>query len=151
MSSLVKRMRKNGVSLIIIGHTGKDLHADLRRLCDFVKKQSKKTADLYATVKGGEGAGHVLRLDGIPDTSLDFDTEDEAQWDWGEAESEGEGLSEDDLKEWEKYRMGRLYTEVDHLEQGDIADTYDTSIPTVSRAASRFNDGDFPDYIMGPS
>jgi len=152
MSSLVKRMRKNGVSLVIIGHTGKDLHADLRRLCDFVKKQSKKTADLYATVKGGEGAGHVLRLDGIPETSLEFDTEDEAQWDWGEeVESEGEALTEDELKEWEKYRMGRLYTEVDHLTQPDIADTYDTSESTVSRAASRFEKGDFPDYIMGPA
>lgn len=151
MSSMVKKMRKNGCNMIIIGHTGKDLHADLRRLCDFVKKQSKKTVDAYATVKNGEGSGHIYRLDSVPETTLDYDTEDEAEWDWGDAVADDDGLTEEDLKEWEKYRMGRLYAEVDHLEQPDIAETYDTSESTVSRAYSRYKAGDFPEHIMGPS
>lgn len=83
MSRLVKLARKHGVNLIIIGHTGMDLHADLRRLCDYVEKPSKKTARVYLSVKRGEGAGHLFDLDGLPPArDYGFESDDEAVWSW---------------------------------------------------------------------
>jgi hypothetical protein len=145
MSSMVKKMRKNGVSMIIIGHTGMDLHPDLRRLSDFVKKQSTKTADAYASVKKGEGTGHLFRLDRIPPTSLEYDTEDEAEWEWGDAleDEKGDGLSDDEFREWRDYRIGRLYYEHDHLTQDDIAASFDVGKTTVHRACERYEADDF--------
>lgn len=136
MSSLVKKMRKNGVSMIIIGHTGMDLHADLRRLADYVEKQSLKTADVYASVKGGDGVGHQFRLDRIPPSSVDFDTEDEAEWDWGDAvdDDPANGITDEEFREWRDKRMARLYFEVPDLDQKSIANSFDVSQTTVSTA-----------------
>jgi len=83
MSRLVKLARKHGVNLIIIGHTGMDLHADLRRLCDYVEKPSQKTARVYLSVKRGQGAGHLFDLDGLPPArDYGFESDDEAVWSW---------------------------------------------------------------------
>ena len=83
MSRLVKLARKYGVNIVIIGHTGMDLHADLRRLADYVEKPSLKTARVYLSVKRGEGAGHLFDLDGLPKArSYGFESDDEAVWSW---------------------------------------------------------------------
>lgn len=148
MSSMVKKMRKNGVSLIIIGHTGMDLHPDLRRLSDYVEKTGTKTADAYASVKDGDGAGHLFRLDGIPETNLRYNTEDEAEWDWGDADTgTGDFLSDDEFRDWRDARLGRLWTEYEELSQDKLAEAFGVSKGTVNTACQRYVDGELDDFL----
>lgn len=123
MSSLVKKARKNGVNLLIIGHTGMDLHADLRRLADYVEKPSKKTARFYATVKRGEGSGHLFDLDRLPPSRKDFDTEDEAPWDWGDAldETGDDTLDPSDVQRLIAKRAAEIY-ESTEMSQNDVVE-----------------------------
>lgn len=85
---MLRMIRKNNGYLVIIGHTGKDVHPDVRRLSNYVHKTSKKTATIYEEVEGGEGDDKLKDLTGIPPTDFDFDTEEESDWEWREDEGE---------------------------------------------------------------
>jgi hypothetical protein len=118
MSRLVKLARKFGVNIVIIGHTGMDLHADLRRLSDYVTKPSLKTARVYLTVKRGEGAGHLFDLDGIPAAkTYGFDTADTASWSWSGAldgdEDDSDVLDATETKEMIARRAAVVYQKTD--------------------------------------
>lgn len=77
-SSLVKFIRKNQGKLIIIGHTGKVIHPDIRRLSNYVKKGSKKEATVFKSVDNGEGQKKKFKLENIPACSEEFDAREES-------------------------------------------------------------------------
>jgi hypothetical protein len=121
MSRLVKLSRKYGCNMIIIGHTGMDLHADLRRLADYVEKPSLKTARFYASVKRGEGQGHIMDVHGLPQArDHGFDTADEAPWSWGDAlegEQESSGLESQEVKRMIAVRAANIHERSDMTAQ----------------------------------
>lgn len=89
LGKLVKLIRKVGGNLIIIGHTGKDVHPDIRRITnDCVKKVSKKTAEYYNSVEEAEGKGHKFTISHIPRTNFSYDTREVTMWDWTMATSD---------------------------------------------------------------
>lgn len=142
MGSLVKKMRKMGVNLIVIGHDKQDVHVAIRSLCSFVSKASLKTASVYAGIKKREPTGHLFDVDGIPPTNLDFDTDDTAEWDWCEDE-EGESLVDiEDHPEWTQYRnqkIADIRSMTDEngdplIGQEDLGKAFGLSASTVSRA-----------------
>jgi hypothetical protein len=134
VSSLVKRARKSGCNFILIGHTGMDLHADLRRLADYVEKPSLKSARFYSSVKRGDGVGHLFDLGGLPETSLQYDTADEAPWDWGSAldDDDDDEVPDEVARDWRKQRIAALWHLTD-VEQSTLSAAFDVSERTVRR------------------
>ena len=142
MAPFVKKMRKMGVNMIVIGHDKGDVHPAIRAIADFVDKTGLKTASVYAGINNREPQGHLFDLDGIPPTSWSFDTDDTAEWSWGDEEEQQEsGYTE---KEWQdaiKERAGRLYAMTpDSVTLQDVAQAVSTedfgiSASTVSRWA----------------
>jgi hypothetical protein len=142
----VKKMRKKGVNMIVIGHDKGDVHPAVRSLADFVDKQGLKTASFYAGIKNREPAGHLFDLDGIPKTGWEFDTDDTADWSWGEKNErvdEDSGMSQDEFKSEVAERAARLWVQTpDDVTQADIAravstDDVSVSNSTISRYAER--------------
>ena len=82
MAPFVKRMRKLGINMIVIGHDKGDVHVAIRSLADFVDKVGLKTASFYSGISNREPTGHLFDVEGIPPTSWDFDTDDMAEWTW---------------------------------------------------------------------
>ena len=94
---LVKKFRKYKAHLIIIGHTGKDIHADTRRIInqtkrfDFIKKTGKKYATIYeSTGHDGEGHNKIIELNNLPPTDWNFDTYENTRWSWENSKTENE-------------------------------------------------------------
>ncbi len=80
---LLKKFRKYNASLIIIGHTGKDIHPEIRRLStDVIEKVSKKKAVFYDSIQDGEGRNKQLEIEEIPKTSYRYDTKELTKWKW---------------------------------------------------------------------
>jgi predicted XRE-type DNA-binding protein len=139
VSSLMKKARKNGIGgLIVIGHTGKDVHPDIRRLSDYLQKRGKTSARIYSSLrmKNDEavGVGHIMDLDRIPPTSLDYDTADSASWDWGDAldEEPDESMSEDELRDRLALRGARLWSTSD-LNQDEVAEALSVGEIEITR------------------
>jgi len=141
MAPFIKRMRKLGVNILVIGHDKKDIHVAIRSLADFVNKRGKKSATFYSSVRDREGVGELFTLAGIPSTSWEFDTDDMASWSWGSALEDGgdgeDGLGEVDvegeLREERNERIARLYAQTD-LSYRDLATAFEISNSTVSNA-----------------
>lgn len=133
VAPLVKKMRKNGVNMIVIGHDAGDIHPAIRELCDFVTKPTLKSADFYAGVSNREPQGHIFSVDGLPQTSWDFETDDMAEWSWSEEEEEEDDLlvpveevEETVRDELQTYRNGRirdLYERTD-MSQKQVGDLF---------------------------
>jgi predicted XRE-type DNA-binding protein len=146
----VKKMRKVGVNLIVVGHDKGDVHPAVRSLADFVEKPSLKTARFYAGIEQREPTGHLFDLHGLPPTSWEFDTDDVAEWTWladedGEQEEIEVGdYTEEEVREWRDERIARLYDQAD-LSQRALAEAMGVSQGLVSRAVQNIeveHDGD---------
>lgn len=133
----VKKMRKCGVNMIVIGHDRGDVHPAVRAIASFIDKTSLKSASVYDGIKSREPHGHVLSVSGIPETSWNYDTEDTADWEWDEAVSvddevtEVDGISEDEWKEWRDERIAAIYGSTD-LSQSDVGTFFGVSQTHVS-------------------
>lgn len=82
---LVKRFAKANVDAMHIGHSGMDVHPELRReniSTEFIFKTSLKTADVFARMDDDAGADLKYELEEIPDTTLNFDPDDWSPWNW---------------------------------------------------------------------
>lgn len=150
MAPFVKKMRKMGINMVVIGHDKRDVHPAIRSIADFVAKGGTKTASFYAGIKKREPTGHLFDLEGIPPTSWTYDTDDTAEWCWCD-EASGcavhgagpvdEGMSEEEWHDEIKRRAARIYVEgPEELTLDDVAsamstDAYSLSTTTVSRAA----------------
>ena len=142
MAPFVKKMRKLGVNMIVIGHDKGDVHVAIRSLADFVDKTGLKTASFYAGIKKREPTGHLFDLDGIPETGWTYDTDDMAEWDWcmGD-EEEGEAfdwdpLETDEFRDWRDERIARIYAQTE-ISQSDLGNALGVSQKTVSRAVNK--------------
>jgi hypothetical protein len=84
LRTLLQSFRKERTNLIIIGHTGKDVHPHIRRQAtDIIHKESKKTATVYSDIsEQGEGEDEQISLDGIEPTTWEFDTKEMSRWFW---------------------------------------------------------------------
>lgn len=127
LSSTLKLMRKAGVSVIIIGHTGVDIHPDVRRLSKTVWKDSKKNATVYEEIENGDPEGELFSLDKIPETGWTYDTLEETDWDWCLDDDE------EDVKAQRDRWMAKAYDAHD-LTQQEVADVFGVSEKTVRRA-----------------
>jgi hypothetical protein len=80
---LLQSFRKHNSNLLMIGHTGKDIHPHIRRQCnDVIHKESKKRAAVYDRVDDGEPSGHRFTLEGIEATDWKYDTKEMSRWFW---------------------------------------------------------------------
>ncbi|PTD94507.1 hypothetical protein C9439_02230 [archaeon SCG-AAA382B04] len=96
----IKLFRKVGETdevarIILIGHSGKDIHPAFRRLVKFkigdcIFKPSKKVARFYSNVSGGEPTGLDFEIEDIPPTEYHYDTNEPTDWSWGIDEEEKE-------------------------------------------------------------
>lgn len=77
LSNLIKLLRKHQCHLIVVGHTGKDIPKDIRRMVLFMLKESKEKATVGAGLEE-DNAGwmqikNVLwRTKNIPETSVEY-------------------------------------------------------------------------------
>jgi len=77
LSQLIKLLRKHNCHLIVVGHTGKDIPRDVRRMVMFCQKTSKKEAVIGAGLtedqKGWMKIDNVThRIENIPATSVEY-------------------------------------------------------------------------------
>lgn len=134
LGTLVKKIRKVGGNLIIIGHTGKDVHPDIRRITnDCVSKSGLKTAEYYHAVnEEGNGKGHKETISGIPQTNWnEYDTNEITNWDWSEVpeDEEMDVIEEKEQQEISKDKrdmrilkavVENEHPEIDQNEKGEI-------------------------------
>jgi len=125
MAPFVKKMRKNGINMIVVGHDRGDIHVAIRSLADFVSKPGLKKATVYQGIKSREPYGELFALDKIPETTWDFDTDDTAEWSWGSALDDDQEIDHTTLK-----RVLAL-TAADLVEEQGISQNQ--AVETVSR------------------
>jgi hypothetical protein len=123
LGKLLKLIRKVGGMMIIIGHTGKDVHPDIRRLAnDCIHKVSKKTAEFYESVNEAEGVDLKETISGIPETNWSYNTTEVCIWSWDDVPGDklmdsGEAIQETKQSTEKRYiEMARAYVKNDHEE-----------------------------------
>ena len=98
LGKTINLIRKSFSSIIVIGHTGMDVHPDIRRKCThLMRKKGKKDVEIRERVDTGDGEGEIqttARVGGIPPTNWVYDTYESSGWDWG-----GEDDVEEELRE----------------------------------------------------
>lgn len=83
---LVKRFAKVRLDGIHLGHSGMDIHADMRRsniATEFIFKTSLKSAEVFERMFEDGGAGLKYVLKEVPETSIEYDPDDFSPWSWG--------------------------------------------------------------------
>jgi hypothetical protein len=81
--NLLQSFRKHRSNLLIIGHTGKDVHPHIRRQTnDCIEKESKKDAAIYESVEEGEGQNLRFEISGIEPAAWEYDTKEMSNWYW---------------------------------------------------------------------
>lgn len=81
----VKRFAKVNLDALHIGHSGMDIHKDLRRSTistEFIFKRDLKVADVYSSMDDDQGSDKKYRLEAIPETSIPYDPDDFSPWRW---------------------------------------------------------------------
>jgi len=115
LGKLLKKFRKYNSSLIIIGHTGKDVHPDIRRVAnDKIEKTSKKEAIYWKDIKDGEGQKKEFKIKNIPPTNYSYDTQEVTEWSWSQEK-------ESDFEE-KKTRQDQAQEIVREIKQRGIQD-----------------------------
>lgn len=130
---LVNKIRKHDGQLIIIGHSGKDVHPHIRRLADYMEKDSKKEAAVFEEVTEGDGEQQKFELDAIPPTSWQFDTKESSSWEWKEKQ-------DPDTPEMLEVAC-QTYNRADGaLTQKDVADITGVSASQISQHYEEYQD-----------
>lgn len=155
LGKLVKLIRKVGGKLIVIGHTGKDVHPDLRRLSnDCIHKVSKKTAEFYESVSEAEGVDLKDTISGIPETNWTFKTTEVCIFEWTLQRSKDIDKTNEEVEKSQKedrnVKMLRAYmtnehpeiepNENDNITQGMIAEHYGIDQSRVSQIIAKFKE-----------
>jgi len=82
---LLKRFAKVNTDAIHIGHSGLDVHKELRRatiITEFIFKTELTTAEVYEDMAEDQGNTLKYELTGLPDTTVSYDPDDFAPWSW---------------------------------------------------------------------
>lgn len=126
----VKKMRKLGVNMIVVGHDKGDVHVAIRSMADFVAKPGLKKATVHEGIRDRDPYGEMFSLDNIPQTTWEFNTDDMAVWDWGSAV---EDIKDDDDLELDRSNLKRVLakTAADLVEDDGM--TQEKAVETVSR------------------
>lgn len=156
LGKLLKLIRKVGGRLIIIGHTGKDVHPDIRRLSnDCIHKVSKKTAEFYASVEEAKGVDLKDTISKIPETNWDYQTTEVCVWDWSNLTGDklleqGNDIADYQSTEERNLTMAKAYVtnqhkEIEPDENGNItqemlAEYYDLTTGRVSQIFKEMKD-----------
>lgn len=133
----VKKMRKLGINMIVIGHDRGDVHPAIRSIASFIDKTGRKTAEIYEGIKSREPYGHHLSVSGIPATSWEFDTDDVASWTWDadvvdDVDRDDDRIDEEEWQAWRDERMAAIYAETD-LSWRDVGRLFGVSRSTARR------------------
>lgn len=140
LGKMLTLIRKVGGHLIIIGHTGKDVHPHIRRLTtDCIHKVSKKKAVFYEDVVEADGKGKKAEINKIPETNWNYDHLEISFWDWSLQTNE-------DMKELQEETKGTMSTgernmqifkdyhnEDKDLTQEQLAEKYDLTTGRISQ------------------
>jgi hypothetical protein len=145
----VKKMRKSGINMIMIGHERGDIHVAIRAIASFIDKVSQKKAKIYEGVKSREPYGHRLSIGGIPPTSWNFDTDDVATWNWDDEvehdrvdvdaidlESRDDVITKSTWETQETKQMAALYRSTEWT-WDDIGEIYDVEGDAARMAVNR--------------
>jgi hypothetical protein len=127
LGKTINLIRKYQGSIIMIGHTGKDVHKDIRRKCiHFVRKPDKKTALVRTREDVGKGKGEQdtkFEFSNVPQTSISYDTMEASGWDWG-SNNQAE----------QAYRLHVTHDiPIDSKKTYSLTDHYDVSHTTIHR------------------
>lgn len=82
---LVKRFAKVNTDTVHLGHSGLDIHPELRRhtiSTEFVFKTSLRTAEVYRSMDEDRGVDRKYQIQNIPDTSITYNPDDFAPFSW---------------------------------------------------------------------
>lgn len=82
---LLKRFAKVNMDAVHLGHSGMDIHADMRRdtiTTEFVFKTGVTTANVYRSMFEDQGADLKYVLEEVPDTSIAYDPDDYSPFAW---------------------------------------------------------------------
>lgn len=92
----VKLFRKVNANLLIIGHTGKDVHPDIRRLSDhIIFKPEQKMAIFYDSINEGKGQNEQFREGNLPRPNWQFRDKEITFWSWrNKTSGELEGMKD---------------------------------------------------------
>ena len=149
----VKKMRKCGINMIVIGHDRGDVHPAIRSIASYIDKVSQKKAKIYEGIKSRDPYGHRLSIGGIPKTSWNYDTDDVATWNW-DAEVDEDVVDVDDLdvesrddlitkEEWTKLqnrRMKAMYEESpSEFTWADVGQLFDLKGETARKRVKRLD------------
>lgn len=114
-------LAKHNGNMMLLAHTGMDVHPDMRRKSRLVHKTSKKSFTIYKRLKNGEGRNEIMSISGTPLTTIDYADDDITKWSWFKdgKETENEELK---IKVDIKKQIGRklkdkgscLTTEIDY-------------------------------------
>lgn len=144
LGKMITLIRKVNGHLIIIGHTGKDVHPHIRRLTtDCIHKVSKKSAKFYEDVHNAEGVDLKLEISGIPDTNWEFETMEVSYWDWSmQTNEEMKQIAEEvepvKSKTERNMEMYKEYHTTDTTQEM-LADKYDLTTGRVSQILSEMD------------
>jgi len=145
MNSLVKKARKNGVNMGVIGHDKGDVHVLFRSLADFVHKPELKRVVVYEGVSDREPVNPKFALRSVPDATWGFDTEDMAAWSWdadAEPETPDGFVPEEDLLELEHRLIARAYYKESDKGYRKIGNLVGCGKDKVGDAVDRFSPAD---------
>jgi len=87
MRPFQNELAKDNAVLFLLGHTGSDIHAHLRRNAFLVDKKSKKSIDLYERVGNGSGEALKSSFKNVPATSVDYNPEEKTLFQWPDEDS----------------------------------------------------------------
>jgi len=130
----VKKMRKLGVNLIVVGHDRGDVHVAIRSMADFVAKPGLKKATVYEGIRDRDPYGELFSLDNIPETTWGYHTDDMAVWDWGSAVEE---IEESDDLDLDRESLKRLLA----VTAADLVEDQGMTQKQAVEAVSRENTG----------
>lgn len=88
-------LAKLGGNLFLLGHTGKDIHPDLRRNSYRVHKPNKKTANLYKTDDKGRKADKIATYSGIPKSGISYNPTETTEF---EIKTGDDGNDDEDIE-----------------------------------------------------
>lgn len=157
MAPFVKKMRKSGVNMLVIGHDKQDVHPAIRSLADFIDKTGLKTASFYAGIQNRQPHGHLFDVEGIPQTAWTFDTDDVAEWSWGDLAGGADGFTPDELEDEVAWRAAILYqSEHTDISQRKLADAVSNEDLEITRnqivnRLKKMEDGEAPPSRRAPA
>ncbi|OKY77468.1 MAG: putative ATPase AAA+ superfamily [Candidatus Methanohalarchaeum thermophilum] len=128
---LLREFRKKQTTLIIIGHTGKDIHPDIRsNVDDIIEKTSKKKAKIWNTLKNGEPKELQTTLKNIPKTTFKYNTKEITKWKWKKQQNQEKNQQSKPKKE---IKIANKLKKNHNLTNQEIADIINKSKRTVTR------------------